>query len=72
MEEGKCYACYGPLSVAQILTLAQTRRWLLSVSPSADTSAQALVEYGKCFACLGSLSMFELMLLSMLDQIAQA
>ena len=71
MSEGKCYACFGPLSSAQILTLAQLRRWLLTIHPTADTSAQALVDYAKCYACLGNLSMFELMELALLDQIAQ-
>lgn len=72
MSEGKCYACFGALSTSQILTLAQLRRWLISLVPAADTSPQALVAYGKCFACLGSLSMYEIMLLALLDQIAQA
>lgn len=72
MEEGKCYACFGPLTAGQILTLAQLRRWLISLAPAADTSPQALVEYSKCYACLGSLSIYELMMLALLDQIAQA
>lgn len=72
MEEGKCYACFGPLSASQILSLAQLRRWLLSLEPTADTSPQALMEYSKCYACLGSLSMYELMSLALIDQIAQS
>ena len=72
MSEGKCYACYGPLSATQILGLAQLRRWLISLVPAADTSPQSLVEYAKCYACLGSLSIYELMMLALLDQIAQA
>lgn len=72
MAEGKCYACFGPLTTSQILTLAQLRRWLLELDPSADTSPQALVDYAKCYACLGSLSMYELMSLALIDQIAQA
>lgn len=72
MDEGKCYACFGPISDAQILNLAQLRRWLLSLDPAADTSPQSLVAYSKCYACLGSLSMYELMQLALLDQIAQA
>lgn len=72
MSEGKCYACFGPLSASQIMTLAQLRRWLLSLAPEADTSPQALVAYSKCYACLGSLSMYELMMLALLGQIAQA
>jgi len=70
MSEAKCYECYGPMTTAQLLILAQLRRWLLSVEPTADVSPQGLVAYAKCYACLGNLSMYELMMLALLDQIA--
>lgn len=71
LEEAKCYECYGPLTQAQLLELALTRRWLLTLSPAADTTPQALISYAKCYTCYG-LSMFEMMQIALLDQIAQA
>lgn len=70
MDEAKCYQCFGPLTAAQMLILAQLRRWLISLNPDADVTPQSLVEYSKCFACLGSLGMYDLMALALLNQIA--
>lgn len=70
LDETKCYLCYGPLPIARLLTLALLRRWLLTLSPTANTSAQALVEYSKCYACTDSVDMgdiFELALLGMIN-----
>lgn len=70
LSEAKCYECYGPLTQAELLSLALERRWLLSLSPGANVTPAFLVDYAKCFGCLGA-SMYDLMELALLDQIAQ-
>ncbi len=66
MEEGKCYACMGPLSSYQILKLALLRRIALGVSPSADVSPQGLLATTNCYACL-NISIFDLFRLALLN-----
>ena len=69
-EEAKCYECYGPITLPQLLTLALLRRQLLALNPASDVSAQGLISYAKCYACYTG-SMFDLMELALLDQISQ-
>jgi len=64
MDEGKCYACYGPLSSYEILKLSLLRRIALTVSPTADVSPQGLLNTTDCYACL-SLSTFQLFKLAL-------
>jgi hypothetical protein len=66
MEEGKCYACFGPLSTYEILKLSLLRRIALTVNPSADVSAQGLLNTTNCYACL-SMSTFDLLKLALMN-----
>lgn len=69
-SEAVCYACYGPITESQMLTLALERRWLLSLDAAADVSPQGLITYATCYACYTG-SMFELFELALLDKISQ-
>ncbi len=66
MEEAKCYACFGPLSSAQLLELALLRRRALQVDAAAVVTPNGLFEATKCYACLGA-SMFDLFKLGLLN-----
>jgi hypothetical protein len=68
LGEVQCYACFGG-SIPQLLELALLRRKLLAITPTADVSAGALLEYSKCYACYGA-SIMQLLKLALLDQIA--
>jgi hypothetical protein len=70
LDETKCYACLG-LSVSQLLELGLLRRWLLKLSPSADTSVKTLMDSSACVACYGA-SQYELLELALLEAIANA
>jgi len=70
-EEAKCFICRG-LTQVEGLTLALMARWLVSLSPSADTTPEALETYGSCFLCYTGGSLFDLYEISLLDQIANA
>jgi hypothetical protein len=72
LGEAKCYECYGPLTLAQMLALALERRILLSLDPDANVSANALLEYAKCDLCFTEGSTFDAMEMALLDQISQA
>lgn len=71
LEEGKCYACFGQLSVAQIMTLALERRQLLALDPAADVSPGGLITYANCYACFAQGSFFDLFEMAILDKISQ-
>lgn len=71
IAESRCYACYGEVSEAQLLSLGLERRILLERNPTADVSAAALLGYAKCYGCYGA-SIYDLLELALLDQIAQA
>lgn len=70
-SESKCYACFGPVQESTLLTLALLRRWLLTLNPSADVSAQGLVSYSNCFACFNVGNCYTLIELALLDQISK-
>lgn len=72
ITDGQCYACYGDLSLTQMITLAQERRVLLNLDPDADATPQGLLAYAQCYLCNGPMSMFEMMELALLDKISQA
>lgn len=72
LDEGKCYACYGELSVAQIITLALDRRALLALDPDADVTPEGLITYAKCYLCFTQGNFFDLVELALLDKISQA
>lgn len=42
LAQVKCFACYG-FSQAELLNIALTRRWALSVDPEADVSPEAMI-----------------------------
>lgn len=71
INESKCYGCYGPLSLMDMISIALMRRILLSRNPSADTSPGALIAYGACNFCLpvDVPNVFEM---SLLDQISNS
>jgi hypothetical protein len=70
MDAGACYACYG-LSTVEIMTIALLAQALLALSPSADVSGSALLEYASCFNCFASQAgPGDLMEIALLDQIA--
>jgi len=71
MDEAKCYACFGPVTDAEMIEIALLRRWLLSIQPAAETSAQALLTYTQCYACLG-MSFGQLFILGLLGKIDEA
>lgn len=71
LNEGRCFSCFGELSVPQILELALLRRIVLNADPAAATDPQSLMTYGVCYACPGA-SEFEIMKISMLDMLSQA
>lgn len=68
MDEAKCYACFGPVTDGEMLEIALLRRWLLSIKPAADASAQSLLTYTQCYACLG-MSYGQLFILGLLGMI---
>ena len=72
LEEGKCYACFGELSVAQIITLALERRALLALDPAADVTPQGLIAYANCYLCFTQGNFFDLFELALLDKLSQA
>lgn len=71
LAESKCYECFGPLTISQLLVLALLRRSVLAADPAAAVDPQSLVTYGKCFACYG-MSMSDIMQMALLDMLAQA
>lgn len=70
LSEGKCYACFGELSVAQTIRMALLARTAAIVAPSVSLTPQSLMGYGNCYACLG-ISEADIMELSLLDIISQ-
>jgi len=71
-QEANCYICTGQVSLAQALTLALMRRWLLALNPAADTSVDALLLEARCYNCNSNASMFELLQLGLLSLIEAA
>jgi hypothetical protein len=56
-----------------LMKVALLRRWLLALSPGADTSPSALLEYAKCHLCLSATMGYnsyqlQLMVLVLTDQ----
>jgi streptomycin 6-kinase len=71
LDEAKCYMCYGPMSLAEMLEIALLRRRLLVLSPAADVTPNGLLDYSKCYGCLGA-SYFELFKLALLGKISES
>lgn len=68
--QGKCYACFGPLSSFQILKLALLAQISQARNPSNAVDPQSLVSQGKCFPCFSNADMGKIMELALLQQIA--
>lgn len=68
-DEGKCYACYGPITQVQILRLVLLSRIAKNNNPTMDTSPQTLLDQGACLACYG-MSLADIMELTLLGLIA--
>lgn len=68
--QGKCYACFGPLSGYEIMKLSLLAQISLQTNPANAVDPQSLVSQGKCFPCFGNVSMGKLMELALLAQIA--
>ena len=68
LEATKCYGCYG-LSITQRLELGLLRQWLLSINPTADTTAATLLASVNCVVCFG-VTMFDLLEIALLSAIA--
>ena len=66
VEEAKCYGCYGPLTMQQLLTLAIERRAVLEADPAADVSPAALLANNSCVMCYG-MSAFDVMEIGLLN-----
>lgn len=63
LASSSCYACYASSGVMlQLLKLALLRRWLLTLSGSADVTPAALLASVNCLQCTGDLNLMRLAL----------
>ncbi len=67
VQQGKCYACYGPTSMATLLRLALLRQIVLNHNPSAAVDPQSLLSDGRCYPCNSNASLAGTMELSLLS-----
>lgn len=70
LASARCYECFGPLTTAQLLSLAIMRQYLLDANPDADTSPQSLIASIRCAMCLG-MSFYDAIELAMMEQLSQ-
>lgn len=67
--EGKCFACFGPITQVQILRLVLLSRLATALNPVLATTPQDLLDQGECLACYG-MSLADIMELVLLGLIA--